>query len=78
VEELMKLGTRGTEEEIVTRLDLSPASVYSMCSHIHHNPTAKNDWEVTKIKRRQKGLYQELDTIQVYNPSAVTKKKAPE
>jgi hypothetical protein len=65
VEELMKVGTRSTEDEVVTRLDLSPASVYNMCAHIHHNHTSKNEWEVIKIKRRQKGLYQEMDGIKM-------------
>jgi hypothetical protein len=55
VEELMQMSVHSPREEKVTRLDLSPVSVYRMCSNIHHNPCAKNAWEIIKIKKRQKG-----------------------
>jgi hypothetical protein len=38
--ELMSMVVQEVKEEAVTRLDLSPSSVYAMCSHIHHNPAA--------------------------------------
>jgi hypothetical protein len=65
VEELMKVGSRATDDDVVTRIDLSPANMYYMCSHIHHNPTDRNAWEITKIKRRQKGLYEEMNSIRM-------------
>jgi hypothetical protein len=65
VEELMKMTVQSPEDEKLTRLDLSPANVYRMCANIHHNPAAKNDWELKKIKKRQKGCYQEIHGYRV-------------
>jgi hypothetical protein len=65
LEELMRVGSRATDDDSITRLDLSLASVEHMRSYIHHNATAKNAWEIKRIKRRQKGLYGEEGGIYV-------------